>query len=377
MAGGIAHDFNNILSAILGYGDMALTAAPESGPLKRYMNHLMAGAHRARALVDQILTYSQSTRGKRSALNVSALVEETLDLVRASLPTAIALHSRISEQKASAIGDPIQIHQLLMNLCTNAIHAMKSGGALSVSLDAVDVPADRELSHGLLPAGHHLRLAVHDTGCGMDAGVTAQIFQPFFTTRESGRGTGLGLALVHGIVTEMGGAIDVTSELGAGSLFEIYLPGSDAAAIELATREVPLQRGQGQRILVVEDEVPLMLLAEEMLAALGYEPAGFTRPDEALIEFRADPSRFDALILDQLMPGMTGIELARRMREARPDIPVLLVSGYMGPLLHDEALAAGVDQLLTKPLDLRRLSDAIAQALSQPDLNQPTMSEIR
>ena len=367
MAGGIAHDFNNILAAILGYGDMALNAAPE-GKLRHYIGNVMSAAHRARALVDQILSYSRSTHGKHLVVNAGVLVEETLELVRASLPAGIDLHARLTESQTAVIADPTHIHQLVMNLCTNAVHAMEQGGTLSVTLDAVTTPLDKTLSHGQLPAGQHVRLGVHDTGCGMEPAVVERIFEPFFTTRESGTGTGLGLALVHGIVTELGGLIDVASRPGKGSTFEIYLPRTDAAAMEKAETESLLPRGSGERILLVEDEKPLMLLAEEMLAALSYEPAGFTRAAEALTEFRADPQRFDMVALDHLMPGMTGIELARQLRVARPGIPIILISGYTGPLLNQEALAAGIDEILTKPLDFRQLAEAMARVLTRVDV---------
>jgi PAS domain S-box-containing protein len=363
MAGGIAHDFNNILGAILGYGDMAHNASPEGGALKRYLGNVLTAAQRAKALVDQILNYSRSTRGKRGVVGVCTVVEETLDLVRASLPAAIELRSQLGARKSTVIGHPTQIHQLVMNLCTNAIHAMRSGGVLNVILDTVDTAADRELSHGLLPAGRYVRLTVEDSGCGMEHAVVERIFEPFFTTREPGSGTGLGLALVHGIVAELGGAIDVTSRPAAGSVFDLYLPRSDAPALEKAEAETPLPHGAGERILLVEDEKALMLLAEEMLAALGYEPAGFSRAGDALAEFHADPARFDAVVIDHLMPGMTGIELARHLRETVPDIPIVLVSGYTGPLLTQEALSAGVAQILTKPLDFRQLAEAMARAL--------------
>jgi PAS domain S-box-containing protein len=365
MAGGIAHDFNNVLAAILGYGDMALNAPPEGGALKRYLGNVMTAAHRAKALVDQILNYSRSTRGKRGVVGVHAVVEETLDLVRASLPADVELHPRLEARESTVIGDATQLHQLVMNLCTNAIHAMRTGGMLGVTLDAVDTAADREVSHGLLPAGRYVRLSVQDNGCGMEPTVVERIFEPFFTTRDVGSGIGLGLALVQGIVTELGGAIDVMSAPGKGSTFDVYLPRSDVPMLEKADTEVALPRGDGERILLVEDEKAIMLLAEEMLAALGYEPAGFTRPAEALAELRADPARFDAAVIDHLMPGMTGTELARQLREMRRDIPIVLVSGYTGPLLTQEALSAGIDHILTKPLDFRQLADAMAHVCAR------------
>ncbi|HEX4984623.1 MAG TPA: ATP-binding protein [Burkholderiales bacterium] len=364
MAGGIAHDFNNILAAILGYGDMAQNAAPEGSPLRRYVGNVLAAAHRAKALIDQILTYSRSTRGQRSVVNVEEVLDEAIDLLRVSLPDSIELDLRLNAHRAAVIADPTQVHQLIMNLCRNAEHAMAAGGRLAIWLDGIDVAADAALSHGLLTAGRYIRLRVQDTGCGMAPEIAARIFEPFFTTRESGRGTGLGLALVQGIATDLGGAIDVASQPGQGSTFDIYLPRSDAEAIE-KVGPAPLPRGNGERVLLVEDERPLMLLTEEMLAALNYEPAGFTSASEALAEFRLDPTRFDAVMLDQLMPGMTGTELARQMRQTRADVPVVLISGYTGPVLNQQALSAGVDEILTKPLDLRAIAAALSKVLQR------------
>ncbi|MEO8009682.1 MAG: ATP-binding protein, partial [Betaproteobacteria bacterium] len=293
------------------------------------------------------------------------VMEETLDLVRVSLPSGIELNAKLGAQRVCVIADPTHIHQLIMNLCRNAELAMSAGGRLTVGLDVIDSNEDATLSHGLLPTGRYLRLRVEDTGCGMAPEVTARVFEPFFTTRDSGTGTGLGLALVQGIVTDLGGAIDVVSFPGQGSTFDIYLPRSDAEAIQKADDAALLPRGSGQHVLLVEDEKPLMLLTEEMLAALNYEPAGFTHPQEALEEFRADPERFDAVVLDQLMPGMTGTELARQMRQLRADVPVVLISGYTGPLLTQQALSVGIDHVLTKPLDLRQIAQALSKVLAR------------
>jgi PAS domain S-box-containing protein len=365
MAGGIAHDFNSVLTAILRYGEMARNAAPEAGALKGYVSNVLSAANRARVLVDQILTYSRTTRGKHGVVNAGVVVEEALDLTRPSLPANVELKIELPATRATVIANPTQIHQLVTNLCSNAVHAMREGGTLSVALEIVDMAQDRELSHGLLAAGRYVRLTVQDTGCGIPSAVLDHIFEPFFTTKESGLGTGLGLALVQGIVSELGGAIDVQSRTGAGSAFHLYLPRSDADAIGTMEAVVSLPRGAGQRVLLVEDERPLMLLAEEMLAALGYEPAGFTRPSEALDEFRADPSRLDAVLVDYLMPEMTGVELTQHLRAVRADVPVVLMSGYEGPVLLQEAFAAGIDHIITKPLALQQLAEAMANALAQ------------
>ena len=366
MAGGIAHDFNNILAAILGYGDMAFNAAPEQGPLKRYVGNVLSASHRARALVDQILSYGRSTRGRHEVVNVASLLDETLDLVRASLPANIELEVAVGTRDACVVADPTHIPQLGMNLCSNAIHAMDGGGILNVSLAELETETQLTLSHGQIPAGRFIVLAVADTGRGIEPPVLLQIFEPFFTTKASGTGTGLGLAMVQSIVNELGGAIDVESRAGSGSRFAIYLPRSDDAAMKKTERELPLPRGQGERVLVVDDEKPLMLLTEEMLAALNYEPAGFTRSAEALQELEADHQRFDAAVIDQLMPGLTGTELARRLRILRPDLPIIVVSAYTGPVLSQEALTAGVEEVLPKPLDFRQLAQSMAQALSRP-----------
>jgi CheY-like chemotaxis protein len=207
-------------------------------------------------------------------------------------------------------------------------------------------------------------VSVSDTGCGMDIDTVQRVFEPFFTTKDPGSGTGLGLALVDGIVTELGGAAHVTSRPGAGATFDLYLPRADAAGDAAAAIDAPLPRGRGERVLLVEDEKPLMLLAEEMLAALSFEPAGFTQAAEALAEFRMDPWRFDLVVVDHLMPGGTGIEFAREVRRARTDVSIILLSGYTGPLLTHEALSAGIQRILTKPLELEALAEAIAHLLT-------------
>jgi signal transduction histidine kinase/CheY-like chemotaxis protein len=361
MAGGIAHDFNNILAAILGYADMALNAAFEIGVIKRYVGNVLTAAHRGKALVDQVLTYSRSSRGRLTAVNVCSMVGETLELVQASLPSNVELRPCLEAGNSTVIADPTHVHQLVMNLCKNAIDAMRNGGTLKVSLDSVETPADGELSHGLLPAGRYVHLCVEDNGSGMTPTVAERIFEPFFTTKEPGTGTGLGLALVHGIVTDLGGAIHVASGPGEGSAFHLYLPRSDALATEQQAEKGSVARGHGECVLLVDDEEAVMLLTEEMLAALGYEPTGFTRAAEALSEFRANPAHFDAVVLDYLMPDMTGTELATQLRQVRSDVPILLVSGYSGSLLAQEALLAGVGLILTKPLDFRQLAQALCQ----------------
>jgi PAS domain S-box-containing protein len=363
MAGGIAHDFNSVITAILGYGEMARSEATESGALKRYVANVLAAADRAKALVDQILTYSRTPRARRDVINPRTVVLETLELVRASLPANVALNVQLSIGDAAVIADPTQLHQIVMNLCTNAVFAMPEGGSLSVALEAADIANEQALSQGALAPGRYVRLTVRDTGCGMESQVREHIFEPFFTTRKAGEGTGLGLALVHGIASELGGAIEVTSQPRAGSTFQVYLPRAEVAHVPGAAA---LPKGVGQQVLVVEDEASVMLLVEEMLAALGYEPAGFTRPAAALEEFHAAPTRFDAVVVDYLMPDMTGTDLVRQLRAVRAEIPVILVSRYEGMLLLKQAAAAGIDEIVSKPLELQQLAEAMARVLARP-----------
>jgi CheY-like chemotaxis protein len=296
-------------------------------------------------------------------INAASALEESIELVRASLPENIELRPLLHARDASVVADPTHVHQIAMNLCANAIHAMDAGGVLTVSLLEQSSADPVRLSHGELPAGHYIALVVADTGRGIDPAVLQHIFEPFFTTKASGTGTGLGLAMVQSIVNELGGAIDVRSRAGEGSEFRILLPRSDSAAMKKSERDAPLPRGAGQRVLVVDDERPVMLLTEEMLAALNYEPAGFTRSAQALEELRIDPQRFDAAIIDQVMPGMSGAELARHFRALRPDLPIILMSAYTGPVLSQEALTVGIDEVLPKPLDFRQLAQTMAHAL--------------
>jgi PAS domain S-box-containing protein len=363
MAGGIAHDFNGILSAILAYGNLALTGTDDSEARGKHIANILSAADRGRGLIEQILTYSRSTRGTPRLVDVVDVVRGTLELVRAALPTNVDLRPHLPAQSSMIVADPTHVHQLVMNLCTNASHSMEAGGTLEVVLDQLDSLGDKMVSHGVLSAGRYVVLSVRDTGRGMSPAVLERIFEPFFTTGHPGGGTGLGLALVYAIMTEMGGAIDVQTAEGAGSNFTLYLPAADAPLLEGADQPATLPRGAGERVLLVEDEQGLMLLQEDMLAALNYEPAGFTRPSEALAEFSADPSRFDAVLLDQLMPEYTGLELAKRMRATRETLPIILITGYRGPLLAQEARAAGVSEILHKPLDFRRLALALEHAL--------------
>jgi PAS domain S-box-containing protein len=363
LAGGIAHDFNNILGGILGYAEMLAETAAEGTPQRRYANNVLAGANRASALVEQILSYSRSQRARRAPVEIDRIAAETLELVRGSLPSGVRLEVALSREPLCVIGDATQLHQIVMNLCTNAIHAMADAGTLSVRLDRHESPADRTLMHGVLHAGSYARLAVRDTGVGMDDATLARIFEPFFTTKEVGKGTGLGLSLVYGIVTDSGGAIEVTSAPGAGSTFTIYLPRVESPELVADEDAGPVERGRGERVLIVDDEEALVAVTVEALKRLGYEAEAFADGARALEAFRAAPQRYDVVVTDEVMPGLSGTELAAELRRLRPGLPIILVSGYIGPRITERAADAGVDEILRKPVQSRELAAALARAL--------------
>jgi nitrogen-specific signal transduction histidine kinase len=362
LAGGIAHDFNNILGGILGYAELLAENAPPGSPLKRYADNVLTGASRASGLVDQILSYSRSQRGKRISVDLGTIVAEALELVRGSLSPEIALAADLS-RPLYVVGDETQLHQVTMNLCTNAVHAMAEGGSLRVSLEPVDVAAERALAHTSLRAGAYARLTVEDTGSGMDVATLERVFEPFFTTKEIGKGTGLGLSLVYGIVTDSGGAIDVTSAPGRGSRFAIYLPRVDTPAAIEDPAAGPIQRGRGERVLVVDDEEALVAVTSEVLKHIGYAPVGCSDGAAALAAFEA--GHIDAVIADEVMPELTGTELARALRRHRADLPIILMSGYSGPMLSERALAVGITEVLKKPVQSREIAAALARALKR------------
>jgi signal transduction histidine kinase/ActR/RegA family two-component response regulator len=363
LAGGIAHNFNNILGAVLGYSEMALDRlAPDSAP-GRYVAEVRQAGLRAKAVVDQMLTFGRRTEQVRRALLLAPVVREAVALLQASLPAVAIRTSAGADAEAAAVrGDPAQLQQVVMNLCTNAAHAMDGRGTIDLRLDVVELARRQVLSHGRLAAGRYVRLAVRDTGHGIDPAMLERIFEPFFTTKPAGRGTGLGLPSVHGIIAECGGALNVLSIPGHGSTFEAYLAASGWTAGTAGELDaMPVPRGAGETVLLVEDDRPLMLLGEEMLATLGYEPVGFDNGAAALASFRAAPARFDLLLTDAVMPDIGGLELARAVHRIRPDLPVLLVTGHGAPPSREAVRVAGVHEVLRKPL----LSEDLARALAR------------
>ena len=362
LAGGIAHDFNNILGAILGYGEMAQRGAPAGSRLARDLDSIIVAGERGRALVDRVLAFSRSAVGERVPVHVEGVVREVLDQVTAKLPAGITASANLCAGRAAVLGDATQVHQVVANLATNAIQAMPTGGTLRIELDVQKVETPRAATIGAVGFGVHIVLKVADTGAGIAPGIVDRIFDPFFTTKEVGTGTGLGLSLVHGIVTQLGGAIDVASSPGNGSTFTVYLPRYGDAAAAVGAEESTLPLGAGQQILIVDDEEPLVHLATRMLEELGYAPVGFTSSSAALAAFRDDPQRFDALITDERMPEMSGSTLIRAVRGMRDSLPIVLMSGYLG------ATEADADEVLQKPLSRRDFATSLAKVL-KPDSN--------
>ena len=362
LAGGIAHDFNNILGAILGYGELAQKNL-EGRAVRRHVDQVMQAGARGKGLVERILAFSRSGLGERVPVHVQSVVEETLEILAASLLPQVRLDKRLDAGDTAVVGDATQLHQVAMNLCTNALQAMERGGALTVVLDRESVPERRLLSHGTLLPGPYVRLSVSDTGSGIPPAVLERMFDPFFTTKGVGDGTGLGLSLVHGIVADFGGAIDVATQAGVGTTFAVWLPASGETPRILAAPAGELPLGNGETVMIVDDQRSLVALAEETLAALGYEPAGFDSSVAALQAFRADPQRFDLVLTDETMPDLSGVELVREIRRVRPELPIVLMSGYSGAQLTERARAAGAGEVLRKPLVRRDIAEALGRAL--------------
>ena len=362
LAGGIAHDFNNILGAILGYGELAQKGL-EGRAAHRHVDQVMQAGARGKDLVERILAFSRSGLGERAPVHVQSVVEEALEILAASLAPNVRLEQRLAAGDAAVVGDATQLHQVAMNLCTNALQAMEHGGVLTVVLDRAAIPERRSLAHGTLSPGPHVRLAVSDTGSGIPPAVLERMFDPFFTTKGVGEGTGLGLSLVHGIVADFGGAIDVATQAGAGTTFTVWLPAAGEIARILTEPAGELPQGHGETVMIVDDQSSLVALAEETLAALGYDPAGFRSSVAALQAFRAEPQRYDLVLTDETMPDMSGVDLVREMRRVRPDFPIVLMSGYSGAQLAERAHAAGVGEVLRKPLVRRDIAEALARAL--------------
>ncbi len=362
LAGGIAHDFNNILTSIAGYAQLLERTMDAEHKSQRYLGGIQTGTKRAQDLVRQILTFSQRQEPQIQAIQVEQVVDEAVQLLRASIPSTIAMDIRLGQQLPAVLADPGQIHQVVMNLGTNAFHAMQAtGGMLTVRVTAQQIDT---MGAGPVAVGRWVVIEVTDTGCGMNEQVRKRIFEPFFTTKPTGQGTGLGLAVVHGIVESHNGTLTVDSIAGQGSTFRVWLPAISTGSVSNQTATPPLPLGTGQGILLVDDEEPIRQLAIDFLAMLGYRGATAHSPAEAIALVRAEPHRFAVVITDLTMPGMTGIQLANELALINPRLPVLLSSGDLQALDHSRQHVplAGV---LPKPYTIEALGAALRAVIGQ------------
>ena len=363
LAGGIAHDFNNLLAAIFGNVERARQDAGAQSPVQHSLAEIAIAAERARDLVRQILTFSRHQPLERRVVSLGDVVQDAVKLLRAGLPMGVELVVNLAPDAPNVLADRVQLHQVLMNLGANAWQAMAGRqGRIEIALAGVTV----EASGGELPPGRYARLSVHDSGMGMDSATRERIFDPFFTTKPAGEGTGLGLAVVDGIVQGHGGLIKVESQPGRGSVFHLYFPAAEGAP---AVPSTPLpsapRASSGQRILFLDDEKALVLIAKAMLERLGYQVHGFTVAEQALAAFKADPAAFHLLVTDYNMPGASGLDVAREIRRLRPDLPIALASGFVTDELRAQALALGIRELIYKPQTIEELAAAVARALTQ------------
>ncbi|MHB8069164.1 MAG: hybrid sensor histidine kinase/response regulator [Desulfobaccales bacterium] len=366
LAGGIAHDFNNILAAIQGNVELTLLFLehnPDVQQIKGNLQEVLQAGKRAQDAVRQILTFTRSIDQQEEQVQVHLILQEVLNLLRATLPTTIEIHTRIDDRSGAVLADPTQIHQVIMNLCTNAYQAMhERGGVLEVSLDSILVGALETGSSSQLPPGSYLRLEVSDTGPGMEPQVRERIFEPYFTTKETGEGTGLGLAVVHGIVSRLKGVIEVDSTPGRGSSFRVYLPRLDSPKNTQTEKASPLALGK-ERILYVEDERQVAEVGRRLLSHLGYQVTAMNSSLEAREVFQSRPQDFDLVITDLTMPQMTGVELAADLVKIRPDLPIILCSGFNESVSPEAARKLNIREFLMKPAKLSDFAKAIRRVL--------------
>ena len=365
LAGGIAHDFNNILGAIIGYAEMALYDTQKDTMEHYNIDQVLRAGHRAKDLVKQILAFSRKSEQDKTVISSTPIIEEVLKLLRASLPTTIEIKQNIEPHPDPIFADQTQIHQVIMNLCTNSAHAMEdSGGILQVSLSNFELSARRASQYPELNPGPYVKLSISDTGHGMDAATMSRIFDPYFTTKEQDKGTGMGLAVVHGIVKGHGGGIHVESTPGEGTCFDILFPIMERQ-ITSETEELKTLPTGNEHILFIDDEDILIDLGKNMLKKLGYRVEARTQPVEALEVFRAAPGQFDLVISDMTMPNMTGDILATELMKIRPDLPVIICTGYSERIDDQRAQELGIKGLMMKPFTIRSLSKTVRNALDQ------------
>ncbi|MBU1001106.1 MAG: PAS domain S-box protein [Proteobacteria bacterium] len=364
LAGGIAHDFNNILGVMMGYTEMSLEESDQDGPVHRRLTEVLSAGLRARDLIHQILTFSRQEELDLQPLNLGSVVKEVIKLLRASLPASIAIRLDLDDNAGIVRANLSQVHQVLMNLCTNAAHAMRdNGGTLAISLAAVPAGSSLPGQDGSVSPVAHVRLSVADQGHGIPPEILDKVFDPFFTTKGPDEGTGMGLAMVHGIVTGHGGIVTVDSEVDKGTRFDILLPVAEALDQALLRVQSLIAPHRGGRALFVDDEVPLAVIGGEMLETMGFTVDVETDPKAAWERFRAAPQDFDLVITDQTMPGITGADLTKQILALRPDIPVIMCTGFSDEMTPDRAKEMGLKGFLLKPVLKKDLAATINKAM--------------
>ena len=362
LAGGIDHDFNNILSIIVGYTELAREDAPPGSELTHDLDNVLTAALRAKELTKQILAFSRQSTAERIPIKIQPMVREALKMLRASIPSTITIQADIQPQGGAVLADLTQVHQIVMNLCTNAYHAMeKTGGVLSIAVHATRLDHPPPCAGRELTPGDYVELTVSDTGSGIGPEIMDKIFDPYFTTKEIGKGTGMGLSISHGIIISYGGAITVESTVGQGTTFHVYFPVIQQEA--MAPEEAPEAPRGTERILFVDDEKPLAEMGKNLLERLGYTVTACTGSSEALAAFMDNPARFDLVITDQTMPGMTGTDLARRMLLVRPELPIILCTGFSHLVTKELAKAIGIREFALKPFTKATLGQLIRKIL--------------
>ncbi|MCI5113356.1 MAG: response regulator [Candidatus Electrothrix sp. AW1] len=371
LAGGIAHDFNNILAAILGYTEMIKLSLPENSPLENDLDQIVLAGNRATGLIKQILTFSRKKKEQKEELQIDQVVREAVKMMRSSLPTTISIQEDIDEQCGVVFADPTNIHQIILNLFTNGFHAIgNKQGILQLSLKPVDIPPEQVADKPTIKPGSFVRLTVQDNGQGIDDVTMHRIFDPYFTTKDQGDGTGLGLAVIHGIVENYKGFIEVESMTGQGTAFHIFLPTLNTTRKNEALPETdphaPLPRARGnEHILFVDDEVHITRINHTLLSNLGYRVTTETHSLAALKKVQENPTAFDLLITDHTMPELTGTELAQAVLQLRPDLPVILCTGYTAACSQQDALQLGIKQYVIKPLSTKKLARIVREVLDE------------
>lgn len=363
LAGGIAHDFNNILAAIIGNLELAEMDAADRPAILERLGYISQAARRAGELVSQILTFSRQSKPDRVGVKLNDVVLEASKLLRSSIPAGIRVQLDLAEVP-TVLANATAVHQAVMNLGTNALHAMRGGvGVLKLGMRVLEVDAVSIKAHPDLHPGRYVDLLVSDTGCGMDEATLAHIFEPFFTTKPVGEGTGLGLAVVHGIMKGHDGGISVKSVPGKGTDFHLYFPVFETEVLALKAESGPVPRGNGERILLVDDEAALVALGRILLERLGYCVTTHTDPLQAVIAVREQPGTFDLVITDLTMPNLDGLELGRQLRQVQPDLPLILATGYSGVMTNADIFEAGFRDSLRKPYDTRQLAETVRRVL--------------